>query len=149
MTFGERVKELRLKKGLTQRELGERMGGITQQTIAQYEKIVEQPKLVTIRKIANALDVKLYELVIDWSQFSPEELKEDFTNTDGNFYGKEASPEEQQKFMDRLFNGKNEASNKRKALDKKIDQFNDDGIQKISDYADDIMKIPEYRKDTE
>ena len=34
MTFGERVKELRLKKGLSQRELGERMGGITQQTIA-------------------------------------------------------------------------------------------------------------------
>ena len=76
MTFGERVKELRLKKGLSQRELGERMGGITQQTIAQYEKSENYPKL-------------------------------------------------------------------------EIDQLNDDGIQKMSDYADDIIKIPEYRKDNE
>lgn len=37
-------------------------------------------------------------------------------------------------------------SDKRKALDKKIDQLNDNGIQKMSDYADDIIKIPEYRK---
>ena len=63
MTFGERVKELRLKKGLSQRELGERMGGITQQTIAQYEKSENYPKLETIRRIAKALDVPFDNLV--------------------------------------------------------------------------------------
>lgn len=145
MTFGEKIKIIREKKNMTQSDLASKMS-VSQQAIAKYEKIIEQPKLATIRKIANALDVKLYELVIDWSQFSPEELKEDFTNIDGKFYGKEASSEEQQKFMERLFNSKNEASDKRKDLNQKIDQLNDDGIQKMSDYADDIIKIPEYRK---
>ena len=63
MTFGEKVKELRVKNGLSQRELGERMGGITQQTVAQYEKAIEQPKLATVQKIANALEVDINSLL--------------------------------------------------------------------------------------
>ena len=37
-TFGEKLKTLRIMHNLSQRELGQRMGGIKQQTIAQYEK---------------------------------------------------------------------------------------------------------------
>ena len=37
-TFGEKLKTLRMMHNLSQRELGQRMGGIKQQTIAQYEK---------------------------------------------------------------------------------------------------------------
>ena len=122
MTFGERVKELRLKKGLSQRELGERMGGITQQTIAQYEKSENYPKLETIRRIAKALDVP-FDNLVPFDDGLRLWIKEKKQSTQNNISGK------------------------RKALDKKIDQLNDDGIQKMSDYADDIIKIPEYRKE--
>lgn len=79
MTFGEKVKELRVKNGLSQRELGERMGGITQQTVAQYEKAIEQPKMSTVRRIAEALGVYMSDLIDDWSSIPIEQLKEDFS----------------------------------------------------------------------
>ena len=41
--------------------------GISQQTIAQYEKAVEQPKYKTVVKLARALDVSLAELTSDTS----------------------------------------------------------------------------------
>ena len=77
MTFGEKLKKVREKKGISQRVLGERMN-VTQQTIAQYEKALNTPKLVTIRKLAKALEVPLSELIEDWEQFSAEELRKDF-----------------------------------------------------------------------
>lgn len=66
MTFGERIKSIRKKKNITQAELGRRMG-ISQQTIAKYEKAVEQPKYKTVVKLARALDVSLAELTSDTS----------------------------------------------------------------------------------
>lgn len=42
--FGEKLKELREERNLSQKELGDKMGGITQQTIAQYEKKEAVPK---------------------------------------------------------------------------------------------------------
>lgn len=49
-TFGEKLKTLRMMHNLSQRELGQRMGGIKQQTIAQYEKKEKAPKLETVLK---------------------------------------------------------------------------------------------------
>lgn len=48
--FGEKLKELREERNLSQKELGEKMGGITQQTIAQYEKKETVPKLETVSR---------------------------------------------------------------------------------------------------
>lgn len=61
LTFGERLKKIRQEKGMSQRELGEILG-VTQQTIAQYEKIKETPKAETLLRLANALGVSIYEL---------------------------------------------------------------------------------------
>lgn len=76
MTFGEKVKEIRKKKGLSQLELGKKMN-ISQQAIAKYEKIIEQPKLTTVQKIADALDVTISELVDDWGKYTLEEIAAD------------------------------------------------------------------------
>lgn len=54
--FGEKLKELREERNLSQKELGDKMGGITQQAIAQYEKKETVPKFETVSKIANALE---------------------------------------------------------------------------------------------
>ena len=66
--FGEKLKELREERNLSQKELGDKMGGITQQTIAQYEKKETVPKLETVSKIADALEINPNIFYSDFSQ---------------------------------------------------------------------------------
>lgn len=61
MNIGENIKKIRKLKGLTQRELADKMG-IKQQSFAQYEQAEKIPKLDTLKKIADALDVSIYDL---------------------------------------------------------------------------------------
>ena len=61
MTTGQRIKAARKKVGLTQKELGERMGQ-SFQSIAQWENDLRNPKLETLQRIAAALGVSIYEL---------------------------------------------------------------------------------------
>lgn len=62
MTIGEKIKTLRLDKGLSQKQLGQLMG-VSQQMIAQYEKGAREPKLSTLEKFADSLEVPLDDLV--------------------------------------------------------------------------------------
>ena len=62
MTTGQRIKAARKKAGLTQKELGERMGQ-SFQSIAQWENDLRNPKLETLQRIANALGISIYELI--------------------------------------------------------------------------------------
>lgn len=66
--FGEKLKELREERNLSQKELGDKMGGITQQTIAQYEKKETVPKFETVSKIADALEINPNIFYSDFSQ---------------------------------------------------------------------------------
>ena len=56
MTIGERIKIVRKEKGITQRELGDRLG-ISDVGIAQWEKGKRNPKADTVKRIADALEV--------------------------------------------------------------------------------------------
>lgn len=56
MTTGERIRNARKKAGLTQRELAEKLK-ISEQGISQWETGARNPKLGTIKEIADALDV--------------------------------------------------------------------------------------------
>lgn len=60
--FGERLKQLRKEKGMSQRALGEKLG-VSQQTIAQYEKAYDAPKFTTAKKLADALNIPVKELL--------------------------------------------------------------------------------------
>jgi transcriptional regulator with XRE-family HTH domain len=53
--FGLVLRELRLRAGLSQRELADRIGS-TQSAIARMEKGEAEPKLCTLEKLANALN---------------------------------------------------------------------------------------------
>ena len=58
MNMGERLKELRLKKGATQEEVG-KIINVTKPTIMKYEKgLVENLKRSSIEKLAKYFDVK-------------------------------------------------------------------------------------------
>ena len=58
--FPQRLKELRLKKGLTQTELGEKVG-VKQSTFTNWENGKREPNFETIIKIADLLEVS-----VDW-----------------------------------------------------------------------------------
>lgn len=62
MTIGESIKKARLDMNLTQKELGEKLGGISQQQIGQWETNKANPKKETIEKIAAALGVDPFSL---------------------------------------------------------------------------------------
>ena len=61
MTIGERIREARKARSLTQKQLGE-LSGIAEPTIRRYELGKLNPKRETIAKIAKALDVHPVEL---------------------------------------------------------------------------------------
>lgn len=61
MTIGERIKKIRQEKGLSQKELGEKLG-VSQQMIGQWETGKANPKIETKRKIADALDCQVSDI---------------------------------------------------------------------------------------
>ena len=62
MTVGENLKKIRKEKGLTQKELG-KLCGMSEAQIGQYENGLRNPKMETLEKIANALDISYFELL--------------------------------------------------------------------------------------
>lgn len=66
MTIGKNIKKVRLEKKLSQQKLGEKLG-VSQAMIAQYETGRRIPKLETIDKIADALNVSRNMLLTDTS----------------------------------------------------------------------------------
>ena len=67
MTVGERIKKIRLEKGLTQKQLAEKCG-LFDSTIRKYESGRQNPKIGTVEKIANALGVETSELLYEQSE---------------------------------------------------------------------------------
>lgn len=56
MTFGDRLREARNKRGLTQLQLAEK-AGITKEMISVYERDLGYPQALTLLYIADALEV--------------------------------------------------------------------------------------------
>jgi len=77
MTTGKQIRNARRRAGLTQKELGEKLN-VSQSAIGQFENENSNPNLKTIRKIADALNIPISELVDDWGQFSQEEMLSDW-----------------------------------------------------------------------
>ncbi len=64
MDQSEKIKKLRIQKGFTQKQLGEK-AGISESTIRKYELGQRNPKLETLKKIALALGVSPTSLLDD------------------------------------------------------------------------------------
>lgn len=62
MAIGENIRFYRRKLGISQKELGEKLGGISQQQIGQWENNDKNPKLETQIKIAAALGIPVSQL---------------------------------------------------------------------------------------
>lgn len=69
MTFGERIRELRTQKGLTQPQLAESIG-VSVRTIKSYELGTSLPKTrETYQKLAEFFDVNINYLLAEDEQF--------------------------------------------------------------------------------
>lgn len=69
MSIGERIKTVRKQKGLTQKELANKLG-VSQQMINQYEKSTNGLRVDTVKKIAIALNVPYTDLIDFEDQFT-------------------------------------------------------------------------------
>lgn len=126
MSTGNKIKEIRKKKGLTQKELGD-MLGMTASQIGNYENGYRNPKLSTVRKIAEALEVPLSTLAIDWSLFSKEEILQDLNGQSIEFTPTAEPGNEKILYP--------------------YNNLNDKGKRKVEEYATDLMNNYEYNKD--
>lgn len=76
MTIGERIRAIRTATGMTQKQLGER-SSMADSAIRKYESEKIIPKLETIRKIADALEVPVLALLGETIQNEKEMLPVD------------------------------------------------------------------------
>ena len=79
MTIGERIRSIRKQKGLTQKKLGE-MCGINEANIRKYELGRQNPKISTLKKISDALNVNMTELFLGTSTKAQEKEVEETEN---------------------------------------------------------------------
>lgn len=61
MTIGQKIKEVRKARGISQLELGTLLG-VSQAMVAQYESGIRNPKIETLQKIAAVLGVDASDL---------------------------------------------------------------------------------------
>ena len=119
---GAKIKEVRIRKGLTQKQLGD-LCGIADSNIRKYENNKQNPKIETVKKIASALGVGI-------------EVLEGLETFDSG-----------EEFTKRRNEILNRISNK-DTINNTFNIMNEKGQQKLAEYAEDLAKIPEYRKDT-
>ncbi len=86
ITFGQRLRELRKERSLTQEDLSRRTH-IHAPTIGRLECGKREPRLKTILRLADGLGVSPGELLdnLGWRRLTPEEFEEHFGDlpTDG------------------------------------------------------------------
>ena len=117
MTRGQLIKAARKKAGMTQKELGAKLG-VAYQTLAQWENDLRNPKLDTLQRIASALGVPVQDLISDWEAVDKEEFKRVFIYGEG--------------IKDRI--------------DAALDRLNDEGQEKAAERVEELTEIPKYQK---
>ena len=81
MTLGEKLKNCRIEKKLSQKALGEKLG-MPQQMIAQYESDKRKPKIETLKRISSALGVGIDTFLTDAELHLFEDMAKLYLNSD-------------------------------------------------------------------
>ena len=132
MTMGDRIKNLRLQRGLTQEELGA-IVGVKKSAIYKYESgLVVNLKRDTIEKLARALGVRPTTL-----------MGLETFDTGAEF-------EERWKKVTRNTNGESltviHTTDPRKFINYALDQMTEEGQNKVAERAAEVLEVPRYRK---
>ena len=118
MKTGEIIRTIRKEQGLSQIELAQK-AGIAVNSVRLYESGKREPKIGSLRRIAQALGVDVYALA-DFDTAS--QLLEGSMNAK----------------LERL-------SPKEKALIIAFDQLNDAGQDKVIERAEELLELPKYK----
>lgn len=148
-TVGQKIKEKRLEKGLTQKQLGDLCEPkMKDSAIRRYESGKVTPKTQTLKRIAKALEVSVIELQSDF----------DFGFTDKKkilelFAGSSSPITDSRKYYLQLFGETTQESAESENSDKDLLSFfhhlNDTGKDKVIHYAADLAGNPDYRKESD
>lgn len=128
MTVGERIKQARKSKGLTQKQLGE-LSKTSEITVRQYELGKRQPRLEQFKAIASALDVDVNWLMNGYTLDQRDQALKDYVAR--RF--KEAQDWKE--------------SNDRGKLNAAFDQLNAAGQQKAVERVEELTEIPKYQRE--
>lgn len=129
MTLGKKIREIRKDVGLTQAALGEKIG-VSGAMIGQWENDLRNPKLDTIVRIADALDMSIFD-------FFPEK-NDEFSR----LIYQEGFEESQDELRDVGYT----FSERESVLLSHFGVLNDDGQQKVVDYAGDLVASGKYQR---
>ena len=137
MQTGDLIKKARINAGITQAELAERLG-ITPQAVSQYERGIKNPKLETVRKIAEALGVLVPDLYPEGMQAMP---ILDWMESKG--IPIVSGPSEA--YWESLKQKKVEQNSKEEQLLNHFRMLNDNGQTVAVERVQELAKIPDYQ----
>ena len=123
---GEMIRKYRIEKGMTQKKLGE-LCGIADSNIRKYETGKQTPKINTLQRIADALEVSIYNLM---------EFDEDYSVSD---------KKRMIKYLRQLESGINTIEMSDFVMTGLMYQLNDKGQEKAIEQVELLTKLPEYR----
>ena len=72
MTLGQKIKKLRVEKGLTQKDLADKVF-VTFQTVSKWEKDENEPDVATLKSLAKVFDCSLDYLLSEEENIKPKE----------------------------------------------------------------------------
>lgn len=155
MTTGQLIKAARIKAGLTQGQLADKLN-ISFVNISQWENGARNPKIETLKKIADALGVEVWELA-DFDTASrmmeyenvAHEIKQDMMDS---AYTPEEYEEARKTSISEIQMSLALADIERSRLNNLQSAFlrlNETGQKKAVENVEDLAKIPEYQKKDE
>lgn len=161
MTVGEKIKTIRKEKRITQAKLSQ-LTGIAEITIRQYEAGKYKPKFEQLIKLSAALGVSISDL--DSDTYLKLTLDEQSLSDALNHLLQDTVSEKDLNILNTFMNSKQFKELERKngnfckiredrlRVNKLLsfyDQLNQYGQDKLTAYAEDLTKIPEYRKQSD
>lgn len=165
MPTGAKIKEIRLQKNLTQKQLGE-LCGMADSAIRRYESGKANPKLETLQKIASALkeplssflDDELFDATMDDEDFGSNQVLEILNKRTKEIVENQDLTKNEKANMigDLVTSGhliiqdsiEHVTVVKKQLLSFYFDELNINGQDKALEQVELLTKIPDYRKDT-
>lgn len=151
---GKKIREARIQKDITQKKLAN-LCGMYDSQIRKYESGKVEPKIETLQKIADALEVSL-SFFLDEDYVTALKKGNDEANSLllKNFYeAAELDNEERELAFKNLLRNQDLISEMRKDNDRELSLINSFqllntvGKDKAVTYVEDLTKIPEYKRE--